>query len=259
MRLGVLADIHGNLHALEAVLEALEHEGVDHHLCLGDLVGYGPLPNECIALVERLGARCVAGNHDLIALGRLPDEGIAWLARDTLQWTRRVLTDDVLRFLDRLPGTLEFGGVVMAHGALGDPTRYVRRPTEAAVQLGTLARERPAARFLLLGHTHRQAVFIEGGEAARTSSRSLSLAGVRRALLNPGSVGQSRQRTARARFMVLDLERDEATFHTRRYDVEGCLRALRSAGLPPGAVHVKPTPLRTLAGALRRRVATSSS
>ncbi len=73
MRLGIIADIHGNLPALEAVLEALSDERVDHYLCAGDLVGYRPFPNECVAMVAALGATCVAGNHDLIAIGRLSD------------------------------------------------------------------------------------------------------------------------------------------------------------------------------------------
>jgi predicted phosphodiesterase len=254
VRLGVLSDIHANLHALEAVLEALEGEWVDEYLCMGDLVGYGPFPNECVAAVERLGIRCVAGNHDLIALEQLSDDGCVKLARDTLRWTRSVLSDDARRFLERLPRVAVMDVIVMAHGSLDDPTCYVRRPGDAAMQLDHLAREHPRAEVLLLGHTHSQIAVVEGGRVPRTRGGTVGIAGARRALLNPGSVGQSRERAARARFMVLDLERREATFHARRYDVQGCRRALRDAGLPTGAAHIKPAPFRTRAGALRRRL-----
>ena len=88
MRYGVLADIHGNLHALRAALGALGREGVDRYLIAGDLVGYGPNPNECVELVAGLDAVCVAGNHDLIALDRLSDERCPELARQSLRWTR---------------------------------------------------------------------------------------------------------------------------------------------------------------------------
>ena len=92
MRFAILSDIHGNLPALEAALELFARAGVDRYLCAGDLVGYGPFPNECVERIAELGAVCVAGNHDLIALGRLSDDRCIPLARNSLRWTREVLT-----------------------------------------------------------------------------------------------------------------------------------------------------------------------
>src|SRR5688572_30513028 len=103
MRLGVIADIHGNLHALEAAFATLNREGVDGYVCLGDLVGYGAFPNECVERVAETGAVCVAGNHDLIALGRLPDDQCIPLARHSLEWTSRQLTPASRDYLSRLP------------------------------------------------------------------------------------------------------------------------------------------------------------
>jgi predicted phosphodiesterase len=257
LRYAVISDIHGNLHALEAALRVLSKAGVDEYLCAGDLVGYGPLPNECVAAVAELGARCVAGNHDLIALGRLSDERCSRLARDSLRWTSGELSDVSRAFLERLPGTLVApGGVVVGHGSLDDARIYVREPHERLAQLRALEQRDPAARLLVLGHTHSPVA--EGqrrGTLRPLRDGSVSLAPDERCLLNPGSVGQSRQRTARAQFMVVDLERSDAQFHAVPYDVAGCRRALRRQGLDPSSHHSKPRPLRDRARAVRRVIA----
>src|SRR4051812_47570828 len=126
MRCGVVADIHANLHALEAVLAALGRAGVERYLCAGDLVGYGPRPNECVARVAGLDAVTVAGNHDLIALGRLDSSGLGPLPARTLEWTVDALDDASRRFLESLPLRASVDGVVIAHGSLDDPSEYVR-------------------------------------------------------------------------------------------------------------------------------------
>ena len=155
MRYGVIADIHGNAQALEAVTAELDRIGVDRYLCAGDLVGYGAQPNECVEMVARLEPICVAGNHDLMALGELSEEGCVRLARRTMRWTREVLSEDARAYLASLPRRAEAaGGVVIAHGSLDDPEQYVFRVDQATAQLGRLAREHPGAQVLIVGHTH---------------------------------------------------------------------------------------------------------
>src|SRR5205807_8276839 len=128
-------DIHGNLHALEAALPVLERAGVDRYICAGDLVGYGPFPNECVEAISNLGAVCVAGNHDLMALDRLSEENCIPLARETMRWTRKTLRDDARDYLARLPPRAKEDGVVVAHGSLDDSTYYVATAWEAAREL----------------------------------------------------------------------------------------------------------------------------
>lgn len=242
MRYGVISDVHGNLPALEAAFAELERLGVDAYACAGDLVGYGPQPNECVQAVRRRGVPTVAGNHDLIAVGALPGDRCERLARNSLRWTREALDADTRTFLAGLPRRLELpGGVVVAHGSLDDPQEYILGVDQAAGQLRRLAEERPSARILLVGHTHR--AFATDGELASPrigAKRSVSLTGSRRWLLNPGAVGQSRERRIRARFVVLDLEREEATFHAVRYDVGRSRALLRRQGLPAGSIHLAP-------------------
>jgi putative phosphoesterase len=252
MRLGLFADVHGNLHALDRVLEVLATEQVDVYACAGDLVGYGPYPNECVERVTALGATCVAGNHDLIATGRLDPEGIGTLARRSLGWTARELrpeTEDVLR---GLPLTARIGPVLIAHGSVDDPSLYVT-PERAADELERLERTRRAS-VLVLGHTHRPAAFgSESGELLSHRSGTVSFTPSETVLLNPGSVGQSRERRPVARFAVLDLAERRADFRDTSYDHHACRRALRERGLPPRSYHRNPDGARAGLGRLRRR------
>jgi predicted phosphodiesterase len=254
MRYGVLSDVHGNLHALTAAIELLEGEGVDGYLCLGDLVGYGPFPNECARRVRELGAVCVAGNHDLIAVGRLDDAGIGALARTTLEWTSRVLAPDVRRQLEELELTVvPDPRIVATHGSLHDPRRYIRLEEEAAQQLAELAESHEAARLLLLGHTHLRRTYAERSGALRGRGGTVALPSDQRVLLNPGSVGQSREMSPHGRVLVLDTEAWQASFHVVRYDRWACQRALRERGLPERSYHRNPNAPGRLARRARRR------
>jgi predicted phosphodiesterase len=252
MRYAVLADIHANLHAFDAVLNRLRKVGVDRYLIAGDLVGYGPYPNECVERAVAVGATCVAGNHDLIVTGRLGDDRCNLLAKRSLEWTRSVLRHDVLAYLDALPTRADVdAGVVMAHGTLDDAREYTLRADQADEQLAQLSVEHPSARILLLGHTHHRLAYGQGGRRLAGGARG-GLVLPERALLNPGSVGQSRGLLARARFLVLDTEAWTAVFHQARYDTSACRAALRRRGLPVTSHHRRPTARRIGRNVVRR-------
>ncbi len=242
MRYGVISDIHGNLPALQAALAELRAQGIDGLLCTGDLVGYGPWPNECVAEIAAHGAVCVAGNQDLMAVDRLPGGRLSNHAKLILEWTRTVLDSDAVAYLDALP--LQAGvepGLQLAHGSLEDPQRYIFRDEDAAQQLDMLAESHPSAQTLLLGHTHKAMIYER-----RTGMRSfsprvpISLRGDAH-LLNPGSIGQSRERKPWARMGLLDLERQQITFFSLDYDLESCRKELIRHGLPPGSCHAPPS------------------
>jgi predicted phosphodiesterase len=247
MRYGVISDVHANLPALEAVLAELERAGVDAYACAGDLVGYGPQPNECVEVIRRLGAVAVAGNHDLIAIGLLSDDRCERLARQSLRWTRGVLDEETRDYLAGLPRRAALpGGVFVTHGSLNDPQEYVLSVEQAAAQLTRLS-ELPPARILVVGHTHRAFATDGASDALRLgANRCVSIDGSARWLLNPGAVGQSRERLVRARYMVLDLDRREAIFHAARYDVPRTRALLRQQRLPPRSVHLAPWRLKAL-------------
>jgi predicted phosphodiesterase len=242
MRYGVISDVHGNLHALEAVLARLEAAGVDRIVCAGDLVGYGPRPNECVARIASLEAPAlvVAGNHDLMAVGRLPSDGLGPLPRQTLEWTWGVLDRETREYLEALPATAATeDGVAAAHGSLEDPAEYVLDAAAARDQLRRLAEHHPEARVLVLGHTHQPLAC--GPEAELEARGEVELdAGAGPWLLNAGSVGQSRERQPLARGLVLDAGAGVAGFVAVDYDVAATKRELRAAGLPERACHLAP-------------------
>jgi predicted phosphodiesterase len=250
MRLGILSDVHANLHALEAVLARLAAEGVESYVCAGDLVGYGPAPNACVERVAALPGICVAGNHDLIALGRLTSDACIPLARESLAWTAERLSPAARAVLEELPATAAIGPVMAAHGSLDDPQEYVRAPEQVARELEALARRHPAAEILVLGHTHAPiAVSRRDGPLLRRGVGTVALPPGDRYLLNPGSVGQSRDRRPQARAVVLDLDRREAAFLEVPYDSRGNRAALRRSGRPASSSHLSPT----LVARVRRR------
>jgi len=230
VKLGLFGDVHANLPALEAVLAALGREDVDSYLCTGDLVGYGPNPNECIRMVRELGVPAVAGNHDLIALGRLSYARCIPFARRTLAWTTTVLGAEEALWLSSLPLRLEEHAVAVAHGSLASPEEYVAHRRHAVRVLRA-----SGARTLVLGHTHRP-LRARADEAL---------------LVNPGAVGQSRELRARARCAILDVKANEVRFLAVPYDVERVRADLRSAGLPEQGPHLRPSVARATARALR--------
>jgi predicted phosphodiesterase len=259
MRYGLLSDVHANLPALRACLELLRREAVDEYVCAGDVVGYGPHPNECVELLASLPGVCVAGNHDLIAIDRLSKEGIGELAHVTLTWTRTALRAESRAWLAALPLEAAVGGIVVAHASLEDPRRYVTTDRLASEELARLGPRSSTARLLVLGHTHRPTAFGErSGRIADGAAGAFGLPAGERWLINPGAVGQSRDRAVRARVAVLDLDAGAVTFHDLPYDVDATVRDLRRCGLPPSAVHL-PVRRRLVRAALKRVVSVATS
>jgi predicted phosphodiesterase len=231
MRVAVVSDIHSNLHALEAVLAALAADPPDELWCLGDLVGYGPKPNECCALVQARADVCLSGNHDLAVLGTIDLAEFSGDAGIAAAWTRGVLEEDARAYLSGLEPSGKARGVALFHGSARDPVWEYVLSDEAA--LATFVRtEEP---LVLVGHSHAALQIslgelgLEGGLAP--AGTALELPGARW-LLNPGSVGQPRDGDPRAAYLVLDLDAHRATFHRVGYDIELTQSEMRYAGLP---------------------------
>jgi predicted phosphodiesterase len=231
MRVAVVSDIHSNLHALEAVLAAIDAEPPDELWCLGDLVGYGPRPNECCAVVAERADVCLAGNHDLAVRGTIDLEDFGGEAGVAATWTRTVLEPEAQALLDRLEPQGSAHGVALYHGSARDPVWEYVLSDEGALATLDLA-ESP---LVLVGHSHVALQVVDsGGEVAGGVARGgteLDLDGVR-ALLNPGSVGQPRDGDPKAAYLLLDLDAKRASFHRVEYDVERTQREMRDAGLP---------------------------
>ncbi len=231
MRVAVVSDIHSNLHALNAVLAAIEADAPDELWCLGDLVGYGPRPNECCAAIAERADVCLAGNHDLAVRGTIDVAEFGGDAAVAASWTRGVLEPEAQALLDRLEPEGAAHGVALYHGSARDPIWEYVLSDEAA--LATL--ELTASALVLVGHSHvalsvvQSGAELHGGVAA--AGKEVELGGVR-AILNPGSVGQPRDGDPRAAYLLLDLDTQHGSFRRVEYDVERTQREMRNAGLP---------------------------
>jgi|SRR5579884_175428 len=231
MRVAVFSDVHGNLAALEAVLGAIDAETPDTVWCLGDLVGYGPKPNECTALVSERVSVCLCGNHDLGVLGTIDLSEFSGDAGAAARWTQTVLEASARSYLESLEPQGEAEGIALYHGSARDPVWEYVLSGDAAVATLRLTQ----AQIALVGHSHValevrwQDVLVEGGLAA--GGTELELDGARW-LMNPGSVGQPRDGDPRAAFLLLDLGTQQAVFHRIEYDIERTQAELREVGLP---------------------------
>jgi len=232
VRVAVISDVHGNLAALEAVLEEVRRAELDAVWCLGDTVGYGPRPNECCALVQERCAIVLGGNHDFVVAGTLEIDSFSAAARDAAEWTQTVLDDASLQFLRALDPVARAEGCALYHGSARDPVwEYVIDEQTARATL-----ELAQAEVVLVGHSHVALAIslhrgdLEGGLAPAASERLLRAK--ERWLLNPGSVGQPRDGDPRAAWLQLDLGLGRARFNRVRYDVASTQREMRTAGLP---------------------------
>jgi diadenosine tetraphosphatase ApaH/serine/threonine PP2A family protein phosphatase len=231
MRVAVISDIHGNFHALEAVLGELEREQPDEIWCLGDLVGYGPQPNRCCEAVAARAELCLAGNHDLGVLGEIDLEDFSHDAARSARWTREQLDGEVRSWLAGLSPEGERDGAQLFHASARDPVwEYILSGEAAADTL-----ELTSAPVVLVGHSHVALAIglrdrrLSGGVAR--AGKELELDGSRW-LLNPGSVGQPRDGDPRAAYLLLDLDAGRAEFRRVGYDVERTQAEIREHGLP---------------------------
>lgn len=232
MRVLVLSDIHANLTALEAVLA--DAGAVDATWCLGDVVGYGPDPNEVVERMRQIpNLTCLLGNHDVAVLGQMDYAVFNTEARRSLLWQKKALTPENAAFLERLPQETQVrASVSLAHGSPRDPVwEYILNTLVA--RLNFEAFDTP---YCFVGHSHIQCMFRLDTERDRVSLEILRPNEVYplrpRAILNPGSVGQPRDRDPRAAYAIFDTEAE--TWEPRRvaYDIAAVQRRIRTAGLP---------------------------
>jgi predicted phosphodiesterase len=236
VKYAVISDLHANAEALSAVLACIERDGVDEILCLGDIVGYAASPNECVRLLRATGARSIAGNHDRAAAGVKDLVDFGERARRAIAWTRTHLTEDNLEFLRGLPSTLlTEERLFLVHGALHPAPNddlHLSTPARVARSLAELATGRFGAKLCFFGHTHRPAVYsYRGGRAHPLQGPTHVLADDAHYLVNPGSVGESRDGDVRAAYALFDTRERRLELRRIEYDVSSAERRRRAHGL----------------------------
>lgn len=230
MRYAVFADVHSNLAAFEAVLEAFKKAEVDSYVFVGDIIGYGANPHECIALLKSLNAICVAGNHDqavvdLFDLYRFNDS-----AKKALIWTKTNISEIDKQFLAGFKLIEEKKSFCLVHGTLNDPQdfHYLMNKSDAAKTFYCLKRQ-----LCFVGHSHIPGIFVEEDGVRYEMASFLPLEKSRRYIVNVGSVGQPRDENPDACFCVYDEEASTVEIKRVPYDIARAQRDILNAGLPP--------------------------
>ena len=232
MRYAVLGDIHANLHALEAVLEDARAYGCTEFHLLGDVVGYGAFPSECVAIAQALPGSCVMGNHDQAAAGETSLDVFSEVARASLQWTRERLSAEQKAWLGALRPQRQIRRTTFVHATLDSPLGwgYIREVADAEL---SLALQRTPLCFI--GHTHVPQAFGEGIGRVHLfehPDQGVRLPRTPKYLVNAGAVGQPRDGDPRAAYMIHDEEQDGLWLRRVDYDIEAAAAAILSAGLP---------------------------
>jgi predicted phosphodiesterase len=234
-RFGLIADVHANLHALNAVLAALAEEGIEEIWCLGDVVGYGGDPEACVAIVRERCAGTVRGNHDAAAVETSLRAGFNPHARVAIERQAAILSRDALAWLGALPAVLELDEVVLLHGSFTDPDGfpYVMGSRDAARELAQLP-----GRWGFYGHTHVPALWWRNNEGNVEDLLPSDAAGAAELvrpgvyLINPGAVGQPRDGDRRAACAIFERESARLRFLRVDYDVAAAQSSILTAGMP---------------------------
>jgi diadenosine tetraphosphatase ApaH/serine/threonine PP2A family protein phosphatase len=232
MLYAIIADIHANLEAFTAVLEDMERRGkIAEIWCLGDVVGYGPDPHQCLELLRQHKHVCVAGNHDWAAVGKVdtvnfnPDAAIA------CHWTTEQLTPEDTEYLENLPLIIDKDRFTLAHGSPRDPIWEYLISTSLARENFTFFQ----SPYCLVGHSHVPLVFREEDDSYSFSQflPNVGLAlGKSRLIINPGGVGQPRDGDPQASYAIYDSETSIARLYRIPYDIATTQDKMMQAGLP---------------------------
>jgi len=231
MHYAIIADIHANLAAFTAVLEDMAHRGeVEEVWCLGDVVGYGPDPHQCIERLRQCNHVCVAGNHDWAAIGKIDTASFNPDAA-ACHWTARQLSTEDIEYLKSLPLTIEKGDFTLVHGSPREPIwEYILSTGIARENFNFLQTQ-----YCLIGHSHIPLVFKDEVDSCSFSQPSPNIGlmlGKSRLIINTGGVGQPRDGDPRASYAIYDSEARVLRFYRVPYDIAATQDKMVQAGLP---------------------------
>jgi len=235
MRFLIVSDLHSNIHAFRAVLEDAGSRGYDRVLCLGDIVGYGPHPNEVVDALKALSPHAVVrGNHDKVVTGIEEGNDFSEIALEAAMWTRGELTRENLGYLSELPqGPIDAGGFLISHGTPILEDAYLLSDLDAAFVFGAL----PFS-LAFFGHSHFACTFFVGEdgevelEMLDGDAHTLAVREGYRYLVNPGSLGQPRDHDPRAAYAIYDRDAATVTVHRVAYDIAAAQARMADLGLP---------------------------
>ncbi len=225
----VLGDIHSNLEALTVVLADAEQQGATGYVCVGDIVGYNANPAECLEKVRALGCSVARGNHDHYCAHDECLDDFHPLAANVIDWTRRQLTDEQIRYLQGLKYNLRVDGFTLVHSTLDMPEKwgYVFDALEADSHFNY-----QSTSVCFHGHTHVPLIFEKSGRSRRLDPQNMRLTLGMKYYVNVGSVGQPRDGNPQASYVLYDMEKRAIEFRRLPYDIAAAQAKIRKVGLP---------------------------
>ncbi|MDA2919567.1 metallophosphatase family protein [Desulfobacterota bacterium AH_259_B03_O07] len=228
MKYAIISDIHSNLEAFERTLLEIDDIGVNWIICLGDIVGYGANPNECVDIIRERNIISIMGNHDVVACGRKEPIDFNPIARDAALWTRNELTTENKDFLNNLPQAKEIEDFLIVHGSLSDPDLYIFSNEDASMEFHLMDNYN----ICFFGHTHVRIYYVYLNNLIENFyDDNIGINGDNKYLINPGSVGQPRDRDPRASFLIYDHKDNEVKFIRLEYDIYSAQEKIILAGL----------------------------
>lgn len=229
MRFAILSDIHANLEALNAVLADAQAQACTHYVCLGDVVGYNANPSECVKIIQELECPVVKGNHDEQASIIASIEGFNELAEEAIDWTRNQLSADDKAWLADLRLTRQVRDFTIVHATLDTPGQwdYVFDDLDAAA---SFTYQHTALCFF--GHTHWPTAFVRDDNVRRIAVGQIVLSPGKKYFINPGSIGQPRDRDWRAAYCIYHPDTQVVEQRRIKYDIATAQKKIRQAGLP---------------------------
>lgn len=236
MRIGIFSDVHGNIEALEVVLQALQYENIDCTVCLGDLVGYGPNPNQCVEKVMQTVDHVIAGNHDYAAVDQVSTDYFNEYARSAIKWTHHVLTSESHHFLSQLSLVCVEEDITFVHATPEAPEewRYIFTNDHARRSF-----EAMKTSICFVGHSHTPVAFVqdEKGDVLIDDATDISIEEGKKYIINEGSVGQPRDGDPRACYGVLDTDAKRFRLKRLPYPVDQVQEKMWKEHLPSYLIH----------------------
>lgn len=231
MRYGIFADVHSNLEAIDAVIQSYKNESIDQYICVGDVVGYGANPCECIERVKSLSAITVAGNHDWATVNLYSLENLRFEAKEAIHWTRTQITQSERDFLESLKLIYKNPDLTLAHGTLDNPKdfNYMNNGYIAWESLRILG-----TKIGFVGHSHVPGIFTKGSgdKVGYRQDDFLDLLDTESYIVNVGSVGQPRDGNSKAAYCIYDTEEKKVSIKRVSYDIDKTRQKIIETGLP---------------------------
>ena len=233
MRYAIISDIHGNLEALNAVFYDIDRNYIDLVVCLGDIVGYYPNPEECVDIIRERVAYSVAGNHDFAAIGKIDTTRFTYYAHEAMEWTKKNLSDSSYDYLESLDLSIQIDGMIFTHSSPAVPENFTYIFPNSIVAIRE-AFSSMVSHIVFIGHTHVPFILVqdEPGLIQPILESEYTFKSESYYLVNVGSVGQPRNRVPMSSYAIFDTETKELSLKRVPYDIKITQEKTVEVGLP---------------------------